>query len=176
MESVVKKWLSYGDASANRLKELEKTLSLRKEDQQNILLERIRDPDRADVYTEMLEKCEDDIKRLSSEVESIKNSDETIKKRRERLREGIGIIDGVLSDGDVSNAGLRMLVEKISVSEQNEKLSLAIMLKGSFRHHLDIIENGEITERFFETSLEQTDEGDPAGWIPCEDTPENALF
>ena len=69
-----------------------------------------------------------------------------------------------------------MLVEKISVSEQNEKLSLAIMLKGSFRHHLDIIENGEITERFFETSLEQTDEGDPAEWIPCDDTPENALF
>ena len=65
-----------------------------------------------------------------------------------------------------------MLIEKISVSEQDGKLSLAIMLKGNFRHRLDVLENGEITERFFEISEESMDEGDRTKWIPCDETPE----
>ena len=34
----------------------------------------------------------------------------------------------------------------IVISEKDGKLQLAVMLKGNFRHHMDIYEDGEITD------------------------------
>ena len=42
------------------------------------------------------------------------------------------------------------------------------MLKGNFRHHMDIYEDGEITDRFFESDLTPTDEGNICDWIPVD--------
>ena len=40
--------------------------------------------------------------------------------------------------------------------------------KGNFRHHMDIYEDGEITDRFFESDLAPTDEGNICDWIPVD--------
>ena len=51
-------WKQNKSLAQNNIEQLNKELSQRKLDQQEILLERLRDKDRADIYTEMLEKCE----------------------------------------------------------------------------------------------------------------------
>lgn len=56
------------------------------------------------------------------------------------------IIDDILQDGKMSEAHLKMLVEKILVHEEDGKLDLEIRLKAPFRDHLDIVENGERTD------------------------------
>ena len=57
----------------NKLKKLEDRLEQRKSDQKEILLERIRDKEHAEIYTEMLENCEKDIRQITEEIESIKD-------------------------------------------------------------------------------------------------------
>lgn len=57
-------WQKNKSLTQNNLEQLKKELAQRKDDQQAILLERLRDKERADIYTEMLEKCESDIERL----------------------------------------------------------------------------------------------------------------
>ena len=168
VEENVRRWFSKKDRSDSTLKGLEKTLEQRKEDQENILLERIRDKDHAEVYTEMLKKCDDDIRCLTDTISAIRNYEETVKKRRDELKKGIGIMDAILAGEAVSDVNLRLLIEKIVVSEKDGKLQLSVMLKGNFRHHMDVYKDGEITDRFFETDLTPTDEGKICDWIPAD--------
>ena len=54
----------------------------------------------------------------------------------------------ILAEGAMTEAHLRMLVEKIYVQETDGKLSLDIQIKAPFRTHLDVYENGTLTERY----------------------------
>ncbi len=78
----------------------------------------------------------------------------------------MSLIDGILAEGAISDTGLRMLVDGITVGEKDGELSVTINLKGDFRHHLDVYENGEITERFFEVYDLPDDEGTSPEQIP----------
>ena len=58
------------------------------------------------------------------------------------------MLDGIIADGALNDAHLRMLVDQITVSEKNGRLSVKIELNGNFRMHLDTYnENGEKTSR-----------------------------
>ena len=83
-----------------------------------ILLERLRDREHAAVYDEMLKKCEDDITTLTEQLDSIRNYEATIKKRKAELKEGIDMLDEIVAAGAVSDAHLRMLVEEIVINEK----------------------------------------------------------
>ena len=119
-----------------------------------------------DVYTEMLQKCEEDIQRLSSAVESVRNFDITVRNRREEMRQGMRLIDGVLDENGISNASLRMFIEKIKIGETDGKLNVVFELTGNFRNHLDVYENGEIKDKFFD--MGDLDEGIKPDQIPYE--------
>ncbi len=71
---------------------------------------------------------------------------EMLRSRQAKLKRDISLIDDILRDGKMSEAHLRMLVEKILVHEEDGKLDLEIRLKAPFRDHLDIFENGEQTD------------------------------
>ena len=152
MEADVKRWMAEKSTSEKRLEDFSLRLKQRKEDQQQILLERIRDRAHADIYTEMLEKCETDIAALTATIASIQDYDATVKKRKLEMKEGLELIDSILKEGAVSNANLRMLIDEIVVSEKNNKLSITIRLKANFRRHLDLYdEDGNLTDKLFET-------------------------
>ena len=68
----------------DKLKRLNTKLEQCKSNQKEILLERIKNREHTDVYTEMLVKCEADIKRIQEEIHSIKDYNNTIK--REKLK------------------------------------------------------------------------------------------
>ena len=77
-----------------------------------------------------------------------RNIDATVKKRKKDLKNSMEMLDGIIADGALNDTHLRMLVDKITVSEKNGRLSVKIELNGNFRMHLDTYnENGEITER-----------------------------
>lgn len=63
-----------------------------------------------------------------------------------KLKRDISMMDDILNEGHLSEAHLRLLVDKIYVHEEDGKLSLDICLKAPFWDHLDIYENGEQTE------------------------------
>ena len=139
------------NTAEKRIRDLSTRLEQRKEDQQNILLERIRDRDHAQIYTEMLTKCETEITWLTGQIESIRNYDETIRHRKAKMKSVIEMMDEIIAERKISDAHLRMLVEKIIIHERDNRLQVEICLKADFRQHIDSYdENGNLSEKAFE--------------------------
>lgn len=129
-------WQKNKSLTQNNLEQLNKELAQRKDDQQAILLERLRDKERADIYTEMLEKCESDIERLSRHITELENMNKTIKKRKAEIRNSMELFNKIIADGAISDSDLRMLIDKIEISENNGKLDINIILIGKFKEHI----------------------------------------
>ena len=150
IESDVKKWMSNKNSVNNKLKQLNTSLEQRKSDQKEILLERIRDREHADIYTEMLEKCESDIQKLEDEIKSIQDYNSTIKKRKAEMKDSVEIIEKIVKEGAISDANLRLLVNKIIIFEKDKKLSIKIKLNAKFQRHKDCYnDNGIVSEKIF---------------------------
>lgn len=150
IESDVKKWMSNRGTVTNKLKHLNTSLEQHKSDQKEILLERIRDREHADIYTEMLEKCESDIQKLEDEIKSIQDYNSTIKKRKAEMKDSVEIIKEIIKEGAISDANLRLLVNKIIIFEKDKKLKIKIKLNAKFQRHKDCYdENGNLTEKAF---------------------------
>ncbi len=150
IEKDIKKWLSQSGNFQNRLSLLSAKLEQRKKDQQAILLERIRDREHAEVYTEMLASCEKDIQAYTAKIEGLKNHDETIKSRKAKLKESIDLLDDIIKDGAISNSHLRMLIDKIVIYENNDEQRITINIKADFRRHIDLYdENGTLGNQIF---------------------------
>lgn len=150
IESDVKKWMSNKGTVTNKLKQLNTSLEQRKSDQKKILLERIRDREHADIYTEMLEKCESDIQKLEYEIKSIQDYNSTIKKRKAEMKDSVQIIEEIIKDEAISDANLRLLVDKIIIFEKDKKMSIKIKLNAKFQKHKDCYdENGNLKDSAF---------------------------
>ena len=150
IEADVKRWMKQKTDVSKKLDELNRKLEQRQSDQESILLERIRDKNRSEIYTKMLKSCEDDIERITKEIESITDYNATIKKRKAEMKESVDIIDQIIEEGAISDANLRLLVDSIVISEQNKKLHIKIVLNARFDRHKDCYdENGNLTERVF---------------------------
>lgn len=150
IESDVKKWMSNKGTVTNKLKQLNTSLEQRKSDQKEILLERIRDREHADIYTEMLEKCESDIQKLEDEIKSIQDYNSTIKKRKAEMKDSVQIIEEIIKDEAISDANLRLLVDKIIIFEKDKKMSIKIKLNAKFQKHKDCYdENGNLKDSAF---------------------------
>ena len=127
-----------------KLKNLEDRLEQCKNDQKEILLERIRDKEHSEIYTEMLEACERDIQQITEEIESIKDYNATIKKRKSEIKKTVELIEEIVKDGAISDANLRLLVDEIKIYESDKKLRIEINLKAKFTKHFEIYgEDGE---------------------------------
>lgn len=165
MDKSLRAWMARRPQTAKRIEQLEATLKQRKLDQQEILLERIRDRAHAEVYTEMLTACETDIAELAKQIDELRDMDETVKQRKKDMKKSIDLLDNILKDGHISDTHLRMLVEEIRIFQTDGKLRVVITLNGAFRAHLDFYdENSEMIRREAELWYEQTTEGD---WVPA---------
>ena len=135
---------------SRKLDELKMKLEQRQSDQQEILLERIRDKAHEEIYTKMLKICEDDIERIKNEIESITDYNTTIKKRKAEMKESIDIIEQIIQEGAISDANLRLLVDSIVISEKDKKLRIKINLNAKFERHKDCYDDeGNLTESVF---------------------------
>ena len=137
----VKRWLKNKNTISKRIKKLNDTLTQRKSDQKEILLSIMRDREHASIYEEMLAECEADISRIEKELHDIENYSETIKKRKSEMKSTIDIIDEIVKEGAVSNANLRILVDKIIISEREDGLHITVNLNADFTSHLQLFDS-----------------------------------
>ena len=106
-----------------------------------ILMERIRDKANVERYDRMIQKREEEITAAKKQIEELQNIEGTLRSRQSRPKRDIGMMDDILKEGKLSEAHLRMLVERIYVHEED-----GICLRAPFRDHIDVYENGEQTE------------------------------
>ena len=138
IDNDVRRWLKQKSTVTGKIKQLNTELEQRKSDQKEILLERIRDKEHAEVYDEMLTACENDIKKISGELYDIQNYSETIKKRKAEMKQTVDLIEEIVKEGQISNANLRQLIDKIIIYEDGEGLRIQINLNAAFTEHMTI--------------------------------------
>ena len=96
----------------------------------------------------MIAKREEQIAETKKQIEELQYISEMLRSRQAKLKRDISLIDDILRESKMSEAHLRMLVEKILVHEEDGRLDLEIRLKAPFRDHLDIFENGAQADCF----------------------------
>ena len=146
LEWLIEKWTPKTSVASAKITKLKEHILLLEEEVEVILMECIRDKANAERYDRMIAKREEQIAEARKQIEELQNISEMLRSRQAKLKRDISLIDDILQDGKMSEAHLRMLVEKILVHEEDGKLDLEIRLKAPFRDHLDIFENGERTD------------------------------
>lgn len=148
MEWLIEKWTPKASTASAKISKLQEHILLLEEEVEVILMERIRDKANAERYDRMIAKREEQIAEAKKQIEELQNISEMLRSRQAKLKRDISLIDDILREGKMSEAHLRMLVEKILVHEEDGRLDLEIRLKAPFRDHLDIFENGAQTDCF----------------------------
>jgi len=148
MEWLIEKWTPKASTASAKISKLQEHILLLEEEVEVILMERIRDKTNAERYDRMIAKREEQIAEAKKQIEELQNISEMLRSRQAKLKRDISLIDDILREDKMSEAHLRMLVEKILVHEEDGRLDLEIRLKAPFRDHLDIFENGAQTDCF----------------------------
>ena len=148
MEWLIERWTPKATTASAKISKLQEHILLLEEEVEVILMERIRDKANAERYDRMIAKREEQIAEAKKQIEELQNISEMLRSRQAKLKRDISLIDDILREGKMSEAHLRMLVEKILVHEEDGRLDLEIRLKAPFRDHLDVFENGAQTDCF----------------------------
>ena len=146
MEWLIERWTPQASTASAKISKLQEHILLLEEEVEVILMERIRDKANAERYDRMIAKREEQIAEAKKQIEELQNTSEMLRSRQAKLKRDISLIDDILRESKMSEAHLRMLVEKILVHEEDGRLDLEIRLKAPFRDHLDVFENGAQTD------------------------------
>ena len=146
LQKMLDHWMPQKVQTAEQLRKLNTKIGTLEEEMEAILMERIRDKANAERYDRMIQKREEEIAAIKRQISELENLDAALKKRQAKLKRDISLMDDILAEGHISEANLRLLVEKIYITEQDGKLNVDIHLKAPFRTHGQTYENGEVTE------------------------------
>ena len=146
LQKMLDHWMPQKVQTAEQLRKLNTKIGTLEEEMEVILMERIRDKANAERYDRMIQKREEEIAAIKRQISELENLDAALKKRQAKLKRDISLMDDILAEGYISEANLRLLVEKIYITEQDGKLNVDIHLKAPFRTHGQTYENGEVTE------------------------------
>ena len=133
MEHLIDQWQPKASAATTQIKKQKERIAMLEEEMEAILMERIRDKANAERYDRMIQKREAEIAAAQKQIEELQNIEATLRSRQAKLERDISMMDDILKEGHLSEAHLRLLVDKIYVHEEDGKLSLDICLKAPFR-------------------------------------------
>ena len=150
MQHTVDQWTPKTTNTLSQLKKLRQNIEILEQELEDILMERIRDKANAQRYDRMIAKREEQIEQAKKKIAELENLGQTIRSRQAKLKKDISLIDEILTDGCITEAHLRLLIEKIYVYENEEGISLDIKIKAPFQNHTDTYENGVLTNRELE--------------------------
>lgn len=147
IDALAKDWAAQKFNAERQINRLQERISVLKNEVEQILMERIRDKAHADIYDVMLQKRDEAIQSAEQQINEYRDAQASIEARKESMRPGIDLLDAITSEGSVSDAHLRMFVNKVYLHEQDGKLSVEFVLNADFQTHLDLYDqNGELTD------------------------------
>lgn len=147
IDALARDWAAQKFNAERQIDRLQERISVLKNEVEQILMERIRDKAHADIYDAMLQKRDEAIQSAEQQINEYRDAQASIEARKESMRPGIDLLDAITSEGSVSDAHLRMFVNKVYLHEQDGKLSVEFVLNADFQTHLDLYDqNGELTD------------------------------
>ena len=154
MQDSINRWTPQATNTLSQIKKLRQKIESMEEEMEDILMERIRDKANTERYDRMIQKREEQIAQARKKIAELENLGQTIRSRQAKLKKDISLIDEILADGQMTEAHLRLLIEKIYVYQAEDGLSLDIKVKAPFQNHTDTYENGVLTNRELEEIIQ----------------------
>ena len=147
IDALAKDWAAQKFNAERQINRLQERISVLKNEVEQILMERIRDKAHADIYDVMLQKRDEAIQSAEQQINEYRDAQASLEARKESMRPSIDLLDAITSEGSVSDAHLRMFVNRVYLHEQDGKLSVEFVLNADFQTHLDLYDqNGELTD------------------------------
>ena len=147
IDALAKDWAAQTFNAERQIDRLQERISVLKNEVEQILMERIRDKAHADIYDVMLQKRDEAIQSAEQQINEYRDAQASLEARKESMQPGIDLLDAITSESSVSDAHLRMFVNKVYLHEQDGKLSVEFVLNADFQTHLDLYDqNGELTD------------------------------
>ncbi len=147
IDTLAKDWAAQKFNAERQIDRLQERISVLKNEVEQILMERIRDKAHANIYDVMLQKRDEAIQSAEQQINEYRDAQASIEARKESMRPSIDLLDAITSEGSVSDAHLRMFVNKVYLHEQDGKLRVEFVLNADFQTHLDLYDqNGELTD------------------------------
>ena len=110
----------------------EKILAL-KQQIEDLIMGKVTDKSRAEFYNKMIEKRENEIAELERKIHDCREYDKVCKQRQQALKSTSALLDDILSEGRISDANLRMLVNGVTVHQNEDKsLDVSFEMNGDF--------------------------------------------
>lgn len=147
IDALAKDWAAQKFNAERQIDRLQERISVLKNEVEQILMERIRDKAHANIYDVMLQKRDEAIQSAEQQINEYRDAQASLEARKESMRPGIDLLDAITSESSVSDAHLRMFVNKVYLHEQDGKLRVEFVLNADFQTHLDLYDqNGELTD------------------------------
>ena len=147
IDALAKDWAAQKFNAERQIDRLQERISVLKNEVEQILMERIRDKAHANIYDVMLQKRDEAIQSAEQQINEYRDAQASIEARKESMRPSIDLLDAITSESSVSDAHLRMFVNKVYLHEQDGKLRVEFVLNADFQTHLDLYDqNGELTD------------------------------
>ncbi len=110
---------------------------------------KVTDKSRAEFYDNMIEKRENEIAELQRKISGCREYDRVCKQRQQVLTSTYSLLDDILSEGRISDANLRMLVNSVTVHQNEDKsLDVHFEMNGDFLNSTTIILEPMFEEMF----------------------------
>lgn len=147
IDALAKDWAAQKFNAERQIDRLQERISVLKNEVEQILMERIRDKAHANIYDVMLQKRDEAIQSAEQQINEYRDAQASLEARKESMQPGIDLLDAITSESSVSDAHLRMFVNKVYLHEQDGKLRVEFVLNADFQTHLDLYDqNGELKD------------------------------
>ncbi len=121
-----------------RILSLQRKVATLESEIEGILMERIVDKANAERYDRMIAKREDYITAAKEQLGTYTDMEAATRRKKLKAQSSIDLLDELIANGSITESHLRMIVDKILISESDGELDLEICLKAAFRTHFAI--------------------------------------
>lgn len=143
-DKIVKDWHKNRPKYERRIGQYQSRIKLLNGQIQDILMERISDKSHTDMYNEMIAKREAEVRELEAKIEENLRYDEFSKARSSELKSTAEILEDILTEPKLTDADLRMLVDKVLVHQNEDKsLDVQLIFNGAFSSSSTVEINNE---------------------------------
>lgn len=137
MEQKISQWTPNDGAARAQIQACGQKIKALEEELEVILMERIRDKENEERYNRTTPKREAQIAQLKTQITELENISTVLRQRQAKLKKDISLMDDILSDSQMTEAQLRLLIERILVHEEEGQISLEFRIKAPFREHTE---------------------------------------
>ena len=132
-DNIVKEWIKRKPAYEMKTQQYNEKILALKQQIEDFIMERITDKSRSEFYNSMIEKREKEINVLQNKISECHEYDKVCKQRQELLKSTSMLLDEVLSQGEISDANLRMLVKSVTIHQNGDKsINVHFEMNGDF--------------------------------------------